>query len=58
MKTKVIITDYFNGQILAAWQQGSVIQSAVFDDMEHLNGYFIGILWQPVFIDRREAAQL
>lgn len=54
MVQKIVLTDWPHGPgILATWDGGRC--SALFDDLEHVHGYFIGLFWRPVFVDRRPA---
>ena len=55
MKTRITLTDWTHGPgILATWNAGR--ESAVFDSLEHVQAYFIGLFWEPVFVDRRRSA--
>ena len=55
MKTRITLTSYYNSAgILATWHAGTGKHSMLFDNLEAVYNYFIGLFWEPVIIDRRE----
>ncbi len=55
MKTRITLTSYYNtAGILATWRVGTGKHSALFDNMDAVYNYFVGLFWEPIIIDRRE----
>lgn len=41
--------------ILATWKSpGGHEETAVFEKLDQVENYFVGLFWEPVIIDRRE----